>query len=103
MTTRVRMVLLIVAVVMLLPAFAAAQVYVNPYVRRDVPRWKATTAARPTGTRTTTTAIQETRTRTPDVSLPAVPTATSRITRAIGCGSIVRTQAGDRGAWLVEA
>jgi hypothetical protein len=29
------MVLLIVAVVMLLPAFAAAQVYVNPYVRRN--------------------------------------------------------------------
>jgi hypothetical protein len=35
MTTRVRMALLAGAAVMLLPTFAAAQVYVNPYVRRD--------------------------------------------------------------------
>ena len=35
MTTRVRMVLLAVATVVLLPALARAQVYVRPYERRD--------------------------------------------------------------------
>jgi hypothetical protein len=35
MTTRVRLVLLAVAGAMLLPAIAAAQVYVSPYMRRD--------------------------------------------------------------------
>jgi hypothetical protein len=35
MTTRVRMVLIAGIAVMLLPAIVAAQVYVNPYVRRD--------------------------------------------------------------------
>lgn len=35
MTTRIRTALLAGAAVMLLPAIVAAQVYVNPYVRRD--------------------------------------------------------------------